>query len=108
MDVQPFNVHIDESLLADLRRRLESVRLPHSLDSEGWEDGASLAFMERLLGYWRSQFDWREQEARLNRLPQFRAAIDGLSIHFVHQLGNGPEPLPLIMTHGWPGSFIEM
>jgi pimeloyl-ACP methyl ester carboxylesterase len=108
MDIHPFNIHVDESLLADLRRRLESVRLPQSLDVEGWEDGTSVAFMERLIKYWREQFDWRVQEARLNRLPQFRAMIGGLSIHFVHQRGNGPEPLPLIMTHGWPGSFIEM
>ncbi|WP_214472669.1 epoxide hydrolase family protein [Mesorhizobium sp. dw_380] len=108
MDIRPFNIHVDERLLADLKQRLESIRWPRSLDAESWDDGAGLAFMQRLVGYWRSQFDWRAQEARLNRLPQFRAEIDGLSIHFVHQRGIGPDPLPLIMTHGWPGSFIEM
>jgi len=62
MDIHPFNIHVDESLLADLRRRLESVRLPQSLDVEGWEDGTSVAFMERLIKYWREQFDWRRRK----------------------------------------------
>jgi pimeloyl-ACP methyl ester carboxylesterase len=108
MDIQPYKIHIEESLLVDLKRRLHHIRWPRSLDAVNWDEGSSLAFMARLAGYWQSQFDWRAQEARLNRLPQFGATIDGLSVHFVHQRGIGPAPLPLIVTHGWPGSFVEM
>lgn len=88
--------------------RLDAVRWPSALDAESWDDGASLAFLKRLIAYWRDRFDWRAQEARLNRLPQFLADIDSLSIHFIHQRGNGPSPIPLVLTHGWPGSFFEM
>ncbi|MEO8747677.1 MAG: epoxide hydrolase family protein [Rhodanobacter sp.] len=108
MDIQPFNMHVDERLLVDLKRRLDSIRWPHALDAEAWTDGASLALTQRLVKYWQSQFDWRAREAVLNRLPQFRAQIDGTWVHFVHQPGVGSKPLPLIMTHGWPGSFAEM
>lgn len=108
MDVRPFRIHVEEQQLEDLRRRLMHVRWPRSLDASAWDDGSSLAFMQRLMGYWQSHFDWRAQEARLNQLPHFMATIDDLSIHFVHERGAGPAPLPLILTHGWPGSFIEM
>ncbi|MES0190875.1 epoxide hydrolase family protein [Mesorhizobium sp. LSJC264A00] len=70
--------------------------------------GADLPFIKRLADYWRDRFDWRVQEARLNRLPQYLTRLNNLDVHFVHQPGNGPAPLPLIITHGWPGSFIEM
>lgn len=108
MDVRPFQIHVEEKQLEDLQRRLMHIRWPRPLDAEGWDDGSSLEFMRRLMGYWQSRFDWRAQEARLNRLPHFMATIDDMSIHFVHERGVGPEPLPLILTHGWPGSFIEM
>jgi hypothetical protein len=108
MVIQPYEIHIEERLLADLKQRLQLVRWPRSLDAGSWDEGSSLAFMARLVGYWQSQFDWRAQEARLNLLPQFLATVDGLAIHFVHQRGTGPAPLPLVVTHGWPGSFIEM
>ena len=108
MDIQPFEIHIDPSQVDDLQRRLQATRWPATLDRESWSDGASLAFVERLLHHWLTRFDWRAQERRLNTLPHFTAKIDGLSIHFVHQRGTGPDPLPLILTHGWPGSFIEM
>jgi pimeloyl-ACP methyl ester carboxylesterase len=74
----------------------------------GWSDGADLEFLQRLVDYWLNRFDWRAQEKRLNGLPQFMATVDGQEIHFVHLRGNGPAPLPLILTHGWPGSFAEM
>ena len=70
--------------------------------------GSNLAYMRELAAYWRDSYDWREQERRLNALPQFRAEIDGLGIHFVHIEGKGPDPFPLIVSHGWPGSFFEM
>ncbi|WP_261333615.1 epoxide hydrolase family protein [Rhizobium leguminosarum] len=108
MRVSTYKINIDHERVDDLQRRLRSTRWPTALDADSWEDGTSLAFLKELLAYWKDHFDWRAQEARLNRLPQFIAEIDDLSIHFVHQRGNGPSPLPLILTHGWPGSFFEM
>lgn len=108
MEKRPFQIAIPDDALADLRHRLSYIRWPVTFDESGWEDGASLAFMKRLADHWLHRFDWRAQEARLNRLPHFKATIDGLDIHFIHQQGKGPNPLPLILTHGWPGSFIEM
>jgi pimeloyl-ACP methyl ester carboxylesterase len=108
MNARRFEISIPEEMLEDLNRRLGAARLPAAMDAEGWDDGASLAFMRRLADYWRDHFDWRAQEARLNRLPQHLATIEGLDIHFVHQTGKGPAPLPVVLTHGWPGSFIEM
>ncbi|MGH9600583.1 MAG: epoxide hydrolase family protein, partial [Terracidiphilus sp.] len=103
-----FEIGIAEEKIADLKRRLRAARLPAVMDAESWADGASLAFLCRLADYWRDKFQWRAQEARLNRLPQYLATIQGMGVHFVHQPGQGPAPLPLILTHGWPGSFIEM
>ena len=108
MKPTPFRIEIPEPQIQDLKRRLAATRLPGALDAETWDDGASLAFVKRLADHWLNRFDWRAQEARLNRLPQYRATIDGLDIHFVHQPGKGPAPLPLVFTHGWPGSFIEV
>ncbi|WLE63488.1 epoxide hydrolase [Burkholderia plantarii] len=108
MTPQAFTIDIPQAQLDDLRRRLHATRLPAALDADHWDDGASLAFMRRLADHWLHRFDWRAQEARLNRLPHFLANIDGLDIHFIHQRGTGPAPLPLVLTHGWPGSFVEM
>ena len=108
MHIEPFKIHITDDAIDDLKRRLRCARLPQSLDRNAWDDGASLAFMERLLAYWLHEFDWRRQESRLNELSHFVADVNDLSIHFVHEKGNGPKPLPLILTHGWPGSFVEM
>lgn len=108
MTPRPFRIEIPEPQIEDLKRRLAATRLPAALDAEAWDDGASLAFVARLADHWLNRFDWRAQEARLNRLPQYRATIDGLDIHFVHQRGQGPAPMPLVFTHGWPGSFAEV
>ena len=108
MPVVPFTIAVPEAELEDLAQRLRTVRWPSSFDADGWDDGASLAFMRRLADYWLNRFDWRAQERRLNRLPQFKTTIDDQEIHFVHRRGVGPAPLPIIVTHGWPGSFVEM
>src|SRR5579862_6766180 len=108
MAAETFSIQVPDIVLADLTHRLDATRWPDELDGAGWEFGVNLAYMQSLTKYWRSAYDWRRQEAELNQLPQFRIALDGLHIHFVHVRGKGPAPLPLIITHGWPGSFIEM
>lgn len=108
MPIRPFAINISNERLEDLRSRLRAVRWPKPVDGVGWNDGADLHFLQRLTDYWLNRFDWRAQEKRLNRMPQFMAAVDGHEVHFVHLLGSGPAPLPLILTHGWPGSFAEM
>ncbi|SAK47581.1 multidrug MFS transporter [Caballeronia fortuita] len=108
MDARLLEIHVPDSQIDDLKQRLRNTRFPASRDAQQWDDGASLAFVRRLTDYWHSEFDWRAQEARLNRLPNYQATIGGYDIHFVHQKGKGPAPMPLVMTHGWPGSFIEM
>lgn len=108
MAIRPFTIHIPDETLRDLRMRLQAIRWPASLDAESWDDGAGLAFMKRLVDYWLRGFDWRAQETRLNRLAHHVTTLNGSEIHFIHQPGNGPAPLPLLLTHGWPGSFIEM
>ena len=105
---EPFEIHVDNAVLDDLRARLDATRWPDEVDGAGWTMGSNLAYMKELAAYWRDGYDWREQERRLNALPQFRAEIDGLGIHFVHIEGKGPDPFPLIVSHGWPGSFFEM
>lgn len=108
MDIRPFSIHVPDEQIEDLRQRLRAARLPTAIDPADWGDGASLAFMRRLLDHWLHHFDWRACEARLNRLPQFMATVDGADIQFIHQPGTGPAPMPLVITHGWPGSFVEM
>lgn len=108
MEIKPFRIAISDSALADLRQRLAHIRWVDTLPGSGWREGSDTAFMRRLAEHWQHHFDWRAQEARLNRLPQFTTSIDGLDVHFVHQRGAGPAPLPLLLTHGWPGSFVEM
>ena len=111
MNITPFTIRVGDEQINDLRRRLDATRWPGgSLDQgdDGWAEGTSQAFLRRLVEHWRTEFDWRRQEKRLNGLPHFLADVDGLRVHFVHQRGQGPSPLPLILTHGWPGSFVEM
>ena len=108
MSIRPFTLAITPEQLDDLDRRLRASRFPDTLAADSWDDGTSANFLARLLNYWRNQFDWRVHEQRINRLPQFLAEIDGEQIHFLHQQGIGPNTMPLIITHGWPGSFLEM
>ena len=106
--VRPFTIQVPESVLDDLRARLRQTRWPGEVPGTGWTYGTNLDYMRDLVRYWLDEYDWRAQEAALNRLPQFPATVDGLQIHFVHVRGNGPNPMPLIISHGWPGSFVEM
>jgi len=105
--VRPYKIEIPEEQIDDLKHRLRHSRLPGAIFQIDSQDGISLPFIRKLLSYWLEEFDWRTQEARLNQLPQFQASIQGYAIHYVYKKGSGPSPAPLILTHGWPGSYIE-
>ncbi len=107
-EIEAFRIDIAEDVLHDLDRRLGATRWPDAVDDAGWDYGTDLDYARELCDYWRDEFDWRREERALNALPQFRAEIDGLRIHFVHERGRGPSPMPLVLTHGWPSSFYEM
>ena len=108
MDIRPFTVNIPQPTLDDLQARLARTRWPDEVDGAGWDYGANLAYMRTLVKYWQTDFDWRRQERAMNALPHFRAQVDGLGVHFIHARGRGPAPMPLLVTHGWPSSFVEM
>lgn len=105
--IHPFQVHIPEMALADLRRRIAATRWPTPELIADATQGVQLATMQKLARYWETEHDWRRIEARLNALPMFTTEIDGLDIHFIHVRSKYPNALPLIVTHGWPGSIIE-
>jgi len=105
--VVPFTIHIPDATLADLKARLRRTRFPDELSGAGWDYGTNLAYLKELVTYWRDRYDWRAQERRLNQLPQFKTNVDGLDVHFMHRRSRMPDALPLVLIHGWPGSFIE-
>ena len=107
-DVRPFQVEIPEDELAELRRRIEATRWPSEELVADRSQGVQLATLQALARYWTTEYDWRGVEARLNALPQFTTEIDGVEIHFIHVRSRHENALPLIMTHGWPGSVIEL
>jgi len=94
-------------VLDDLQYRLKHVRWPNQLEGSPWERGTELSYLQSLVSYWRDHFDWRAQEFKLNRFSQFRSNVDGIDVHFVHERGKGPNPLPIILTHGWPDSYLR-
>jgi len=105
--IRPFTINVPEAVLDDLRARLGRTRLPDQLDGVGWDYGTDLDYLTELIAYWRDEFDWREQERRLNQFDQFKTRIDDLDIHFIHQRSPEADAIPLIITHGWPGSIAE-
>jgi microsomal epoxide hydrolase len=107
MEVHPYRVEIAQAEIKDLHRRLDVTRWPDELPDAGWDYGVPLEHVQHLADYWRHGYDWRSQEARLNRWPQFRTTIDGANIHFFHVRSPEPDAFPLILTHGWPGSVLE-
>src|SRR6476659_10568635 len=108
IEVQPFRADFPDEALADLRRRIAAVRWPTEELVTDRSQGVQLATMQALARYWTTEYDWRRCEARLNALPQFTTEIDGVEIHFIHVRSQHDNALPLIMTHGWPGSVIEL
>jgi pimeloyl-ACP methyl ester carboxylesterase len=105
--IRPFQFHASDEALADLRRRVAATRWPSGELVRDATQGVQLATLQKLAAYWSKDYDWRKVEARLNALPQFVTTIDGLDIHFIHVRSKAPKALPLIITHGWPGSIIE-
>jgi pimeloyl-ACP methyl ester carboxylesterase len=105
--IERFHIHVDDSVLEDLRRRLAGTRFPDQIEGTGREYGIPIDYVRALVAYWRDEYDWRAQEARLNALPHFRTRIDGQSIHFVHARSARADAFPLLITRGWPGSVVE-
>ena len=107
MTSQPFTLHIADADIADLHERLARTRFPDQAPGAPWAYGTDLAWMQGLIAYWRDHFDWRVQEARLNAFAQYKIALHGIDLHYLHVPGRGPNPLPLLLSHGWPGSVFE-
>lgn len=105
---EPFSLAVPDSEVEDLRQRLSRTRWPDQTPGDDpWAYGASVAAIQELVGYWREQFDWRAQEAALNAFPQYRVELHGIPLHFLQVEGQGPDPVPLLLNHGWPGSMFE-
>jgi len=107
VNIRPFHPEAPEAALEDLRERLARTRWPDA-EGEGWEEGPPVAYLRELSEHWRTRFDWRAVEARIHARPNFTTEIDGLTIHFVHLRGRAPSAFPIVLTHGWPGSFLEL
>ena len=107
MDVQPFQIQVPEDVLEDLQKRLARTRWPDEIPGSGWDYGSNMAYVKELVEYWRGSFDWRAQESAINAFNQFRTTVDGLGIHFIHERGKGPNPMPLVITHGWPSTLLR-
>jgi pimeloyl-ACP methyl ester carboxylesterase len=105
--IRPFRIAVPDAVLSDLKARLAAPRLIRALNGAGWQLGTDVGYLRDLLTYWRDRFDWRAQEQRLNAMEQFTTTIDGLQVHFVHRRSAHPGALPLLVTHGWPGSIAE-
>ena len=105
--IEPFKIAVNDDILADLYARIERTRFPDEITDAGWDYGTNLAYLQGMIKYWRAGYDWRKHERELNRFDHFKTSIDGLDIHFIHQPGRGPNPIPLLLIHGWPGSIYE-
>ncbi|HWY57665.1 MAG TPA: epoxide hydrolase [Terriglobales bacterium] len=105
--IKPFKVHIPNSVLADLRRRLAKTKWPDQLPGTTWEYGADISKVRELANYWQKDYDWRAQEAKINRFDQFTTEIDGQTIYFIHERSSRTDAIPLMLIHGWPGSILE-
>jgi pimeloyl-ACP methyl ester carboxylesterase len=106
--IQPFRIDVADAALADLRNRIACTRWPDEVAGSGWDYGTNRHYLRQLLAYWRDEFDWREQERRLNAFSHFLTDVDGLTLHYFLEPGRGPSPMPIILVHGWPSTFFEM
>src|SRR5258706_7173021 len=108
MEIQPFKVQIAQAVLDDLEERLRRIRWPDEVIDAQWDYGMNETYLKELVDYWLNRFDWRTQERAINSFAHYRALVGESGIHFIYERGKGPNPLPLIITHGWPSSFFEM
>ena len=106
-DIKPFTIAVPDQVLEDLRQRLDNTRWAEEELVDDWSQGIPLGYLREVCEYWASGYDWRAREAALNRFDQFTTEIDGLELHFVHQRSPHPDAIPLLITHGWPGSIVE-
>lgn len=104
---RPFTLDVPDAAITDLHERLQRTRFADQAPGEPWAYGTDLAYMQELVAYWRDRFDWRAAEARLNGFAQYRVRMHGIDLHFLHVPGQGPDPHPLLLSHGWPGSVFE-
>src|SRR4051794_27755533 len=105
--ISPFKIDVAAEVLSDLRQRLKNTRWSYQVEDTGWEAGTDTAYLQELVAYWQEAYDWRRQEAALNRFAHFKTEVDDIGIHFIHERGKGPHPFPLILTHGYPDSFYR-
>ncbi|MEP7242806.1 MAG: epoxide hydrolase family protein [Gammaproteobacteria bacterium] len=104
---EPYTIHVSDETLRDLKARLRQTRWPDQIAGSGWDYGTDTQYLKELVAYWAKDFDWRAQEKKLNAFHQYRAEIDGVRIHFIHERGKGPHPIPILLLHGWPSSFVQ-
>ncbi len=104
---EPFKIQVSQEILDDLNRRLETTIWTDEVEDAGWDYGSNLGYMKELTDYWQHNYDWRKHETELNKFNHYKAEINGLNIHFIHEKGKGPNPKPIILTHGWPDSFYR-
>ena len=104
---EPFKVFVPNETLDNIRAKVAAYPWHEMPDDGGWNYGTNLDYMKEIAAYWVNEFDWRKQEAAINKFPQFVAQVDGINVHFIHKTGSGPSPTPLIISHGWPGSVVE-
>jgi len=106
--IEPFEVSVPDDVLDDLSRRLELARFPHDIANDDWSYGVNLEYLKEIVEYWRSSYDWRAQEREINSFAHYRTEIDGIPIHFIREPGKGPNPIPIVLSHGWPWTFWDM
>lgn len=104
---RPFQLSVPQSVLDDLQQRLARTRWAETPPMAPWSTGTSVDYLKGLVDYWRSGYDWRAHEAKLNGFRQFTVPLSGIDLHFIHEEGKGPDPMPLLLSHGWPGSVFE-
>ena len=106
-DITPFRIEVPDDVLSDLRERLGHTRWPSGIEHHNWSAGTDPAYLKELVAYWHRAYDWKKHEATLNQLSHFRTEVEGMGLHFIHERGKGPNPFPIVLTHGYPDSFLR-
>jgi len=105
--IKPFTVTVSDETIEEIKARVVAFPWHEMPDDGGWAYGTNLDYLKEFCDYWVTEFDWRKQEQRINRFSHFKTPVDGIDIHFIHEKGSGPNPRPLIISHGWPGTIVE-